>query len=450
MGGFLTFRKQKVVDLAVGCMGCALVAAAIAADQQWFDQHFLPTFFVSRARYVAVYWFVRTGAAALGLLIAFFLRRPIARSMVETPARALLIALAVVMAFGAAELVLRHGPFRAAEEVPTKVEPRRRLDARLGWVFVPSRTGAQTREGRRVEYSFDGNGYRVPRVDQPVEPDRPSVIFAGESMMTGERLQWSETIPAQTGNMMAIQTVNTAVSGYATDQVYLRLASELPRFRRPVGVVLLFAPAIFDRNLDDDRPHLGPGLVWMPPAHRWRLAALFQRIVHYRGTKAIERGIDMTREVLGATVALARARGATPLIVVPQFGAESERERELRQRILDQAHLPYVWVPLDPAWRVPDDGHPDARAAHAIAVAIAARLREEQAGLDSARLPRHETTTMRDGSRSHGERVDDAELSSHAGPPSVADVRAERHQGVGGARRIHRAQSRRLRRMSFR
>src|SRR5713226_3173582 len=136
-------------------MGCALVAVAIAADQHWFDQHFLPTFFVSRARYVAVYRFVRAGTAALGLLIAFFLRRPIARSVVQTPARALLVALAIVMAFGAAELVLRHRPLRAAEEVPAKVEPRRRLDARLGWVFVPSRAADQTREGRLVEYAFD-------------------------------------------------------------------------------------------------------------------------------------------------------------------------------------------------------------------------------------------------------------------------------------------------------
>jgi len=49
-------------------------------------------------------------------------------------------------------------------------------------------------------------------------------------------------------------------------------------------------------------------------------------------------------------------------------------ERELRRRILDESGLPYVWDPLDPAWRIRDDGHPDARAAHAIAVAIAARL----------------------------------------------------------------------------
>ena len=45
------FRKQTLAEICVGCMGCALVALAIAANQQWFDRHFLPAFFVTRAEY---------------------------------------------------------------------------------------------------------------------------------------------------------------------------------------------------------------------------------------------------------------------------------------------------------------------------------------------------------------------------------------------------------------
>jgi len=71
---------------------------------------------------------------------------------------------------------------------------------------------------------------------------------------------------------------------------------------------------------------------------------------------------------------LARARGAVPLIVVPQFIPEAPEEREIRSRVLDEAGLPYVWVQLDASWHVPNDGHPDARGAHAIAVAIANQL----------------------------------------------------------------------------
>jgi hypothetical protein len=35
----------------------------------------------------------------------------------------------------------------------------------------------------------------------------------------------------------------------------------------------------------------------------------------------------------------------------------------------------YVFVELDPAWRIPWDRHPDARAAHAMADAVARAIR---------------------------------------------------------------------------
>jgi hypothetical protein len=173
-----------------------------------------------------------------------------------------------------------------------------------------------------------------------------------------------------------MQSANIAVSGFATDQSYLRLATELPRFRHPVAVVSLFAPAIFDRNLDDDRPHLARGLVWCPPVKHWHITSLFARLIGYRSEDAIEQGVAMTRNVLTATVRLARARGAVPLIVVPQFEPEEPGERELRRRILDEAHLPYVFVPLDVEDRIENDGHPDADGARDIGEAVADTLRE--------------------------------------------------------------------------
>src|SRR5262249_55038384 len=80
-----------------------------------------------------------------------------------------------------------------------------------------------------------------------------------------------------------------------------------------------------------------------------------------------------TRAVLKATGDLARARGAAPLLVVPQIGAEDPTESALRHRVLDEGGIPYVPVPVDGRWTVePSDRHPDARGAHAIALAIAA------------------------------------------------------------------------------
>jgi len=222
----------------------------------------------------------------------------------------------------------------------------------------------------------DSAGYRVRRVDEPVDPDLPTIVFTGESTMFGEEMTWQESIPAQTGAIMGMQSANLAVSGFASDQAYLRLQAELPRFRRPVAVVTLFTSTLFDRNLNDERPHLGPGLIWLPAAHHWRLTTIGKFLVPYRSEETIEGGITVTREVLQATIELARARGAIPIIVVPQFTPEDPTEQTLRRRILDEAGLSYVWVELDQNWRIPHEGHPDPRAAKAIAVAIAARLRQ--------------------------------------------------------------------------
>jgi len=371
-----SFTARLTVEILVAALGGALLISAFIANQPWLDRHFLPAFFVSRSRYVLVESFARVATAAVGAMLALAARAPVARFVTRSPARALQVTVAIVLAFGASEFMLRRIHPRAALEEPTYIEPSRQRDPILGWVFVPSRTARQNIGGRVVEYAIDSAGCRVRSVDEPVDPDRPTIVFTGESMMVGEGLTWDETIPAQTGAIMGLQSANLAVSGFASDQAYLKLKAELPRFRQPVAVVTLFTPVLFDRNLNDDRPHLGPGLVWLAPAHRWRLATIAKFLVPYRSEEAIERGVMVTRDVLHATVELARARGAAPIIVVPQFTPEEPREQALRRQILDETGLPYQLVELDASWRLTDDGHPDSRAAHAIAVALAARLRE--------------------------------------------------------------------------
>lgn len=370
-------NARAIVEITIALVGLVLVVSALLANQRWLDHHFLPSFYTSRSEYELLELIVRIIMAALGALLALMLRRPLGKFIATHPARALQITLAVLLAFPATEFVLRirHRHVMMAEEYPAEVEPSRQRDARLGWVFVPSRTGHQWVGSRTVEYAIDSAGYRVRSIDEPVDLDRPTIIFTGESMMVGERLTWDESIPAQVGSILGVQSANVAVSGYANDQAYLRLQAELPHFRRPVALVILFTPLLFDRNLNDDRPHLGPGLVWLPPVSRWRLATIAKFLVPYRSDAAIERGVSITREVLRATIESARAHGAVPIIVVPQFTPEEAEEREIRNRVLDDPGLPYVWVTLDPDWRVPNDGHPDARAARAIAVAIANQLR---------------------------------------------------------------------------
>jgi hypothetical protein len=364
-----------VVELTLTLLGCALIVWAILANQQWFDQHFLPAFFVSRRVYVWSESLGRIMAAVTGTTIVFALRPRIGRSVARNGTLAVSVMLAVPMAIVTSEATLRYVHRHAAAEEPVGQEPRRRLDPQLGWTFVPSRLARLMDGGRIVEYAFDASGYRVRGLGETVDPDRPTIVFTGESTMVGEGLMWEESVPAQTGALLGVQSANLAVSAYATDQAFMRLRAELPRFRQPTAVVSVFAPALFDRNIDDDRPHLGRGLVWLPATERWRLLDILRLVVRYRKEETIERGIAVTREVLQATCDLARMRGAVPVVVLPQFMPEEPAEQALRQRVLDGTNLPVVRVELDRTWRIPGDGHPDPRAAHAIAVAIAARLR---------------------------------------------------------------------------
>ena len=106
-----------------------------------------------------------------------------------------------------------------------------------------------------------------------------------------------------------------------------------------------------------------------------RLESLAKLIVPYRRDVTVERGIALTRDVFGATRALAKSRGAAALIVVPQFDREDAAERALRQRVLDDAGLPYVFVECEGDWRLKGDVHPNPPTARKIATAIASQLR---------------------------------------------------------------------------
>ena len=360
---------------AVALVGLALVVAAAAANQAWLDHHFLPSFFVPRHWYVWIESGVRLLIAGAGIGLMLGCRR-IARPLTDAPAVALHVIAAAVLAVVAGELALRALDIRSTEWLRPEEEPRRQADAELGWVLSPARTGHSRVGGRQIDYAIDAAGYRVERVDQPVDRERATVMFAGESVMFGEGLQWNETIPARAAAMLGTQSANLAVHGYSTDQMYLRLARELPRFAHPVSVIAIFMTELFGRNLDSDRPHLGPGLVPLAAAHRSRLMSMASLLVPYRRDTTVERGVDVTRDVLRAIVQLAREHGAMPLVVMPQFGVEADAQRKLRERIVT-SDVPSVLVPLDPDWRLPGDRHPNARAATVIATAIVARLHGE-------------------------------------------------------------------------
>jgi len=375
LGRRKSFWARVLAETTVACIGTALLSCALVANQRFLDRHFVPSFFLPRDWYVVLQTSGRLVVALLGTYLVLVARRRAGRFAARTPAGLFRIVIAVVLALGVSELVLSRVHLRPAEWLSARDEPRRQPDQHLGWTWIPGRTGHKSIGGRVVDYSIDLRGYRVSRVDETVDPEQPTILFTGESVMFGEGLTYGESIPAQVGAMMGVQTANLAVHGYGNDQAYLRLQADLPSFRRPVAVVSLFMTALFGRNLDQDRPHLGPGLVWLPAEQRSRLSSLAKLIVPYRADRTVERGVTVTQEVLRATAEMARSRGAIPILVVLQFGHESPPEQMLRRRILDNASIPYLFVDINSSWRLPWDRHPNARAARAIATAIVSELR---------------------------------------------------------------------------
>src|SRR5262245_26908101 len=365
-------RSARVVEIAIAMIGAALIVTALAATQSFLDRHFLPSFFIPRHWYVRIETTVRIVVATAGVSLVFR-RSRVTRLLTRAPAMTLQVVVAAVLAIVASDVALRWIHLRPTEWLVADEEPRRQDDPQLGWVLAPARTGRASVGGRTIEYAVDAAGYRVRRVEDAVNPERPAIVFAGEAVMVGEGLTWEESIPAQVSAIVGVESANVAVHGYSTDQIYLRLARELPRFRQPIAVVSIFMTELFGRNLDDDRPHLAPGLVWQPARHASRLAKLAAFLVPYRRDATVERGIRVTREAFRAIADLARRRGATPLIVVPQFGSEDDLQRTLRAHIFS-GDSPIVLVPLDSAWRLPWDRHPNAHAAQVIAAAVAARL----------------------------------------------------------------------------
>lgn len=356
-----------------------LLTGAWLLNDDWIARHFPPDNSPPYRSIEQAAWTVRILMAAVGLALIFPLRRLAGTMVIRAlkPAQAAniaLIILALLLALGAAEVILRSSGWNAILPPHMESEPLRQHDPILSWTLTPSHSGYRVTGGRRIGYATDAWGYRQPGSRHAPDFSRPAIIFAGESIMGGLGLPWEESIPAQVGALMKMQTIDMSVRGYATDQSYLRLKAELPRFRQPVAVVMLFSPMLFRRNGEDGRPHLDPDLVLRPAVSRSRLMTLLRRAIPYRSEDETGRAIRMTRAVLRATVKLAHARGAVPIILVPQFRPENPAERLIRERVLGNMDLPVVPVPLDPHWRLADDWHPDAHGAHVMAAAIARHL----------------------------------------------------------------------------
>src|SRR3954468_365935 len=68
-------------------LGVLLLIAALLVDQNWWDRHFLPLFFLAHEKYLLGERLARLAIGVLGLVILFVVRPFLARLASRMPAR---------------------------------------------------------------------------------------------------------------------------------------------------------------------------------------------------------------------------------------------------------------------------------------------------------------------------------------------------------------------------
>ncbi len=373
------------VRLLIAAAGVGLAGWAVVSDPHWLERHVLPSYCPTNLPLWAMLRAVRWIAIAAGVITALVLAPAVARREPRVSLRGAAvslagIAIAVAASLGVSELYMSRLYDRLALGAQPPPGGRRdipmsRVDPRLGWSYIPSRTTWVEMSGRRISYAIDPAGDRAGSTDDLPDPDRPTILFAGESIAFGYGLPYEETFPFLVGRDLEVQTVNLAVVGYGNDQAYLRVLDALERYRRPVAVVTVFIPSQIRRNVDAWRPRLAlrpdGALEPVPPSTGPRIAKLLQ-VLPYHGDEAQR----VTAAILRATAEAARARGAVPLFVVTNYGAACLHEDGGEAWIVDELFvrqaLRFVRVDLEAEDLLPDvrERHPGPRGALKIAAAV--------------------------------------------------------------------------------
>ncbi len=348
--------RAIAAQAAVVLFSLLLVIWAWRADLTWFERHVYPGYCaVSRAQSV---WptVARIAALAAAALLVLLVRPRLARWAAR--ARALdvaAVAAAIAAALLVSELVLRRRPVGDRTPLDRDDMPRAVADARLGWRFVPAQAASVDVAGRRIEYAIDAAGNRARSAGDRIDPDRPTIVVAGESIAFGESLAWQDTFAAHLAADLDVQVVNVGVPAYGSEQARLRAADALADLRRPVALVTVFIPQVVRRSGS-------PGALGL--ARLWRDEP-------YHGDGALDR----TRASIAATARLARERGAAPLFVATNFGPACGDDAWLFRELFEDQGVPVVRVLLGPGDTIgPRDLHPNARGARRLADAIEAAL----------------------------------------------------------------------------
>src|SRR5262249_18383671 len=158
----------------------------------WFDRHVFVAYAATGAFDLALMRLVRGALGGAALLMAVVGRPALGRWAARRSAGALAAACARVAVAATLALVCAEGLLHLLPPPePHRLEDRiGRPHARYGWEFVPLRAHVIPfgEPPRRVRFETDRFGNRAPGVAHVADPDRPTVLFAGESITCGHGL----------------------------------------------------------------------------------------------------------------------------------------------------------------------------------------------------------------------------------------------------------------------
>jgi len=290
---------------------------------------------------------------------------------------ALRVAAALVLALVTSEASLR------AMNVPHKHDREGSCDnqtsipdERAGWVWRHGYVRDVLQGGRLVHFAFDGHGDRAASEQFVEDPEAPTILFVGESIVAGHGLQWNETLPALVGDALHVQVVDLGVDGFGSDQAFIRFVDALPRFNHVVAVVTLFFPALVERVSWRDRPRLafdGHLPQVSPPCMGFwddlRLVRLASSLAPLDAS-----AVALTGQVFLETARIAKEHGARALFLTPYFPDGWPRGG---QHLVDQLLVEPGLTVVDPSWGyepLPGDNHPNAASTRRLAAALSDEL----------------------------------------------------------------------------
>jgi hypothetical protein len=389
-------RVRLACEALVAAAGLTLLLWAWRADRHWFELHSFRDFCAYDPAQLGRVTAWRWAAVLAGVLVLVVIRPWLGRWAGRRSARDLAglcgrTGLAVVLALVMCELVLRRSPYHPPSVLHREYEAIPQPDPRYGWSPVPSQVTELTVGDTHPRFVIDAGGYRVRSLDDAVDPSRPTVLVAGESIASGFAIDYGETFGAMVADALGVQVANVGVQAYAMDIAYLRLHDVLPRFEHPLATVTTVVPTALDRNSDTERPHVlfePSGGFHLEPRRdgtwlgRSQLVSVFDRVIGLHSDEALQRA----RAAIVATRRDSDARGVPAIFVLinwPNCLPDDTGAPSIERTVFGGLDVIHVGATLPPETWDPITWHPRGSGNRIIADAVLEALRA--AHVDRAR-----------------------------------------------------------------